>query len=109
MITLKLTSIEKKTASIIKAHGTPITTQDLKTLLSVDTRTVRDIIARLRYKGVPVVSSRNGANQGYSIAKDETERMKCVAMLSGQATTMMKNINGLASADLKNWERYLHD
>lgn len=106
---MKLSSIEKKTASIIKAHGTPITTQDLKTLLGVDTRTVRDIIARLRYKGVPVVSSRNGSNQGYSIAKDEAERMQCVAMLSGQATTMMKNINGLASADLKNWERFLHD
>lgn len=109
MIILKLSSIEKKTASIIKAHGTPITTKELKTLLSVDTRTIRDIIARLRYKGVPVVSSRNGSNQGYSIAKDETERMKCVAMLSSQAANMMNNINGLANADLKNWERCLHD
>lgn len=102
---MKLTNIEKKTALIIKAHGTPITTKELKKLLGVDVRAVRDIVARLRCKGVPVISSRNGVNQGYSIAKNETERMECVAMLSNQATSMMRNINGLANADLKNWDK----
>lgn len=104
---IKLTNREAKVLSIIKSHGTPITSTELHQITKIDKRTIMEIVARLRFKGVPIVSKRFGTNSGYSIAKDENERMRCVAMLSNQATTMMKNINGLANADLKNWDKYI--
>ena len=100
---IKLTNREAKILSIIKSHGTPITSTELHQITKLD----MEIVARLRFKGVPIVSKRFGTNSGYSIAKDENERMECVAMLSNQATTMMKNINGLANADLKNWDKHI--
>ena len=103
---IKLTDREAKILSIIKSHGTPITSTELHQITKIDKRTIMEIVARLRFKGVPV-SKRFGTNSGYSIAKDENERMRCVAMLSNQATTMMKNINGLANADLKNWDKHI--
>lgn len=110
MITLKaikLTDSENKILSIIKTHETPITTEEIKQVTGLEVRAIRDNVASLRLKGIPVISGRIGNNKGYSIAKDEAQRAKCVAMLSSQATNMMKNINGLAQADLKNWDKYI--
>lgn len=110
MITLKaikLTDSENKILSIIKTHETPITTEEIKQVTGLEVRAIRDNVASLRLKGIPVISGRIGINKGYSIAKDEAQRAKCVAMLSSQATNMMKNINGLAQADLKNWDKYI--
>lgn len=110
MITLKvikLTNRETKILSIIKSHGAPITAREIKQVTGLEIRTIKEVVASLRLKGIPVISGRSGINKGYSIAKDEVQRAKCVAMLSSQATNMMKNINGLAQADLKNWDKYI--
>ena len=104
--TIKLTDSESKILSIIKTH---VTTREIKQVTELEVRAIRDNVASLRLKGIPVISGRIGINKGYSIAKDEAQRAKCVAMLSSQATNMMKNINGLANADLKNWERCLYE
>ena len=105
--TIKLTDSESKILSIIKTHGTPVTTKEIKQVTGLEVRAIRDNVVSLRLKGIPVISGHIGINKGYSIAKDEAQRAKCVAMLSNQATTMMKNINGLANADLKNWDKHI--
>ena len=96
--TIKLTDSESKILSIIKTHGTPVTTREIKQVTGLEVRAIRDNVASLRLKGIPVISERIGINKGYSIAKDEAQRAKCVA---SQATNMMKNINGASKRRLK--------
>ena len=54
---IKLTNREAKALSIIKSHGTPITSTELHEITKIDKRTIMEIVARLRFKGVPIVST----------------------------------------------------
>ena len=53
---IKLTNREAKALSIIKSHVTPITSTELHEITKIDKRTIIEIVARLRFKGVPIVS-----------------------------------------------------
>ena len=43
------------------------------------------------------------------IASNEDERNKCVAMLTSQYMTMMRNIDELAKVDLNNWHKLIKE
>lgn len=105
MKSIKLSKVEKRILNIIANRGKAVSRLEITQIANVSSRTVTDTVAKLRSKGIPIVSERNGKNAGYSIAKDEIDRNKCVAMLTSQATSMMNNINSLANADLKNWDK----
>lgn len=101
-----LTAREAKVIRLIpRGADRKITMKELASLAGTSTRTARIIILSAKKKGVPIVSSRKSGDSGYSIAETEAERRNGLVNLKHQANEILAGVEGVANADLDNWEK----
>jgi len=78
--------------------------KDISLLLSVNERTVYQVVSNLVKKGVPVVASRNGVERGYYIATNSDELAEGTQAYKEQAKDMVDRIGCLYEIDLNKWQ-----
>lgn len=79
-----------------------IGTQEIEDILSINKRTIMQIIETLILEyGVPIGSFRNSDNFGYFIASNEKEKEIGIYSLTQQINTMQKRTKRVKSADLE--------
>lgn len=105
----QLNTLESDVLDVIPSGGEhKIAIKDVSQLISVDERSVYDVINSLRKKGVPVCAKRSGDDRGYFIAETEEERREGLAAYKSQVKDMTLLIDQIESADLDGWRGTLN-
>ena len=101
--------MKKTILSVIQSRDAIISASEISQVTKFDNHYILDCIANMRRQGIPIISKRNTNHSGFMIASNEDERNKCVAMLTSQYMTMMRNIDELAKVDLNNWHKLIKE
>lgn len=72
-----------------KGQENAITSREIAETLNIDRRTVRDIVHKLRERGLMIASSSKG-NRGYFIPKDEEEARYCIRQLNSRVREILR-------------------
>lgn len=100
----QLSAIESDVLDVIPVgSGQKIAIRDVGQLVSIDERTIYEVINSLRKKGVPVCAKRSGEDRGYFIAETEQERIEGLAAYKSQVQDMTTLITQIEAADLEKW------
>ena len=81
------------------------TGKELCKLLGINERIFYKVIQRLRVKGVPVVSSREGELRGLYIATNELEKAQGVKPYESQYKNMRELLNALQNIKVDTWQQ----
>ena len=81
------------------------TGKELCKLLGINERIFYKVIQRLRVKGVPVVSSREGEPRGLYIATNELEKAQGVKPYESQYKNMRELLNALQNIKVDTWQK----
>lgn len=81
------------------------TGKELCKLLGINERIFYKVIQRLRVKGVPVVSSREGEPRGVYIATNELEKAQGVKPYESQYKNMRELLNALQNIKVDTWQQ----
>lgn len=81
------------------------TGKELCKLLGINERIFYKVIQRLRVKGVPVVSSREGEPRGLYIATNELEKAQGVKPYESQYKNMRELLNALQNIKVDTWQQ----
>lgn len=81
------------------------TGKELCKLLGINERIFYKVVQRLRVKGVPVVSSREGEPRGLYIANNELEKAQGVKPYESQYKNMRELLNALQNIKVDTWQQ----
>lgn len=105
-----MTDLELRILRLIPVGAdTPRQSRYIADLVGVDIRTLREKVQHLiiRY-GIPIVAKR-GANNGYYIPANDSERLEGIRELKAQHDAEGKRLDVLIGADLQAYKEYLQD